>query len=179
MERRELEAAIGEGLSIAQLAARFGCSKANVRHWLAKCGLKTQHRSKRESSPEVIAARAAGLTKVVRECAHHGVTTFVADGKGVFRCKLCRARAVVGRRRRVKETLVREAGGRCEICGYDRYIGALAFHHVDPSTKVMGIANGGRALAIDTLRAEAQKCVLLCHTCHAELEGGVVSLPVK
>jgi hypothetical protein len=37
----------------------------------------------------------------------------------------------------------------------------------------------GVALSLDTLRAEARKCVLLCANCHAEVEDGVVSLPVQ
>lgn len=24
-------------------------------------------------------------------------------------------------------------GGKCQICGYDRYVGALEFHHLDPT----------------------------------------------
>jgi hypothetical protein len=33
-------------------------------------------------------------------------------------------------------------------------------------------------LALDAMHAEAQKCVLLCANCHAELESGVISLPI-
>jgi hypothetical protein len=39
----------------------------------------------------------------------------------------------------VKEILVAEAGGSCLICGYDRYAGALQFHHLDPATKSFGL----------------------------------------
>ena len=35
----------------------------------------------------------------------------------------------------VKEMLVAEAGGRCVTCGFDSYVGALQFHHRDPTTK--------------------------------------------
>ena len=172
MNRLELQIAVDAGMSIAQLAKRFECSKGSVRYWLAKYDLKTHHRSGRESSPGVLAARAAGLRDAVLECSIHGVTDFVLDTEGNYRCRACRVTAVVKRRRRVKEKLTQEAGGRCQLCGYDRYQGALAFHHVDPQTKVMTIAYG-ITLAIETLRAETQKCVLLCHNCHAEVEAGL------
>jgi hypothetical protein len=76
----------------------------------------------------------------------------------------------------VKQTLVDEAGGACQICGYRRYVGALQFHHLDPSTKNFHLASGGIARALDRQRAEARKCVLLCANCHAEVEAGIVSV---
>ena len=77
----------------------------------------------------------------------------------------------------MKEILVEEAGGACQICGYRRSMRALHFHHVDPSDKRHEINARGVALALQTLRLEAQKCVLLCSNCHAEVEEGIVELP--
>ena len=74
----------------------------------------------------------------------------------------------------VKETLVREAGGRCFICGYDRYAGALQFHHVDRNRKAFALSDQGISRSLARAREEARKCVLLCSRCHAEVEAGVV-----
>ncbi len=178
MERVELEIAVDAGLSIAQLAERFGRSKGSVRYWLGKYGLKTLHRSRRDPNPALLVTRADGLDTFVDVCPKHGETEFVIRSDGGTRCKRCRSEGVVNRRRRVKEMLVAEAGGQCSLCGYNRYVGALAFHHVDPTTKLMGLASKGRALSIKTLREEAQKCVLLCHNCHAEVEAGLLALPI-
>ena len=82
------------------------------------------------------------------------------------------------RRRRVKEILVKEAGGRCRLCGYDRCVAALEFHHLDPTTKEFGVAQNGMARSIERLRAEVRKCVLLCSNCHAEVECGASSISV-
>lgn len=71
---------------------------------------------------------------------------------------------------------MKEAGGRCKICEYDRYLGALQFHHVDPSTKEFAVSLRGRTRHIERVRAEASKCVLLCSNCHAEVEGGITPL---
>ena len=51
--------------------------------------------------------------------------------------------AVARRRTKVKQQLVEEAGGRCELCGYSRCARALQFHHRDPSQKSFGIAMRG------------------------------------
>jgi len=55
-------------------------------------------------------------------------------------------------------------GGRCEDCGYSRCVAALEFHHRDTSTKEFGV--GGYDGSLDRLRAEIQKCDLLCANCH-------------
>ena len=34
-------------------------------------------------------------------------------------------------------------GGRCQVCGYDRCIEALEFHHLDPTQKDFGLSNKG------------------------------------
>ena len=63
--------------------------------------------------------------------------------------------------------LIERAGGKCAICGYDRCIRALEFHHTNPDEKDFGIS---RTLTknINTLKEEADKCILLCSNCHAE-----------
>jgi hypothetical protein len=55
-------------------------------------------------------------------------------------------------------------------------VGALAFHHFDPSKKGFGLSLRGLTRGIAQLREEAKKCVLLCHNCHAEVEAGLASL---
>jgi hypothetical protein len=81
------------------------------------------------------------------------------------------------RRRKMKLILVAEAGGRCALCGYDRCIGALHFHHLDPSTKRFHLSMQGVTRSLTAARAEMAKCALLCANCHAEVEAGLVTLP--
>jgi len=59
---------------------------------------------------------------------------------------------------------------KCERCGYDKHPAALDFHHRDPTTKSFGVgiaAGGGMPEAL--VRAEMEKCEVLCKNCHAEL----------
>jgi 5-methylcytosine-specific restriction endonuclease McrA len=103
----------------------------------------------------------------------------VIEGRGYYRCKLCRQEQVAQHRRNLKALLVAEAGGRCVLCGYDRCASALEFHHLDPVEKRLGISAGGLSLSLDVLRREVAKCVLLCSNCHAEVESGVSVIPLE
>jgi hypothetical protein len=69
-----------------------------------------------------------------------------------------------------KLQFVRAAGGCCSLCGYNRNLAALAFHHSDSDEKDFKLDM--RALSNRTLESvmeELDKCVLVCHNCHAEL----------
>ena len=168
--RDAVAALVEEGLSIQQMAERLGVGATTVRHWLRRYGLMTVRARRSAGAPR-------GQAVVIRECAHHGFTAWVRVGSGGrYRCKRCRSEHVSARRRRVKRRLVEEAGGRCIICGYDRYTGALQFHHLDPATKSFALSVQGVARSLEKARAEAAKCVLICANCHAEVEGGVATI---
>jgi transposase len=170
LTREQLEPLIEAGLSVAQIAAEVDRSKGTVRHWLRRHGLKTWSASGSRRKAESQAALGAGLREAKMRCSRHGDTEFVIDARGYYRCRKCRAEAVSRRRRKMKEILVQEAGGACSACGYRESPRALHFHHVDPAEKSFELNAKGVALALDTLRAEARKCVLLCSNCHAEVE---------
>jgi hypothetical protein len=110
-------------------------------------------------------------------CRRHGLVAFRLEGRGYYRCTRCSQDYVTQWRRKVKRVLVGEAGGRCALCGYDRCVAALEFHHVDPAHKAFGLSDEGVARSLDRARAEAAKCVLLCANCHVEVERGVRTLP--
>lgn len=91
-------------------------------------------------------------------------------------CKRCIADAVTRRHQKVKRILVEEWGGGCAVCGYDRSVVSLHFHHVDPATKSFAV-NMAHGKSLDSFRAEAEKCVLVCANCHGEIEGGLIPSP--
>ena len=68
-------------------------------------------------------------------------------------------------------------GGVCQICEYSKYQGALDLHHIDPSEKDFSLGHKGYTRSWERIKAELDKCVLLCATCHREVEGGVTQLP--
>jgi hypothetical protein len=176
ISRDLLEPLISAGMSITQIAEEAGRSKATVRHWLTRYGLKTHGALGRRERVQAGLAKEAGLETTRLHCSHHGDTDFLLDRRGYYRCKACRSAAVSRRRRKMKEILVKEAGGACFVCGYSRDMRALHFHHTEPSLKRHEINARGAAIALERLRTEAQKCVLLCANCHAEVETGMITL---
>lgn len=70
---------------------------------------------------------------------------------------------------RRKQELLEKAGGRCTICGYDRNLAALTWHHLNPTLKRFSLdlrSLSNRSAA--EVEAEVSKCVVLCANCHAE-----------
>ena len=151
---------VDQGASLNDLAEVLGLSKSTVRHWLHKHDLETSGIGWRRL--QTARAREAGLKQITRNCAHHGMTRFVLEGRGYYRCAECRKAAVSNWRRRAKRRLVKSAGGRCALCGYDRHPGALHFHHLDPSQKRYTLSRAGHTRAYAEAFQEAKKCVLLC-----------------
>lgn len=175
LTREELEPLLEQDLTLRQIAARLDRSTSTVRHWISKLGLELSRR--RSANAEAAhAARAAGRNRFTGACGRHGETEFLLFRSGRHRCARCNIEAVIRRRRKVKRTLVQEAGGCCARCGFAEDARALQFHHRDPAEKEFGLAHKGVTLAIDRSRAEARKCVLLCANCHAMVESGAATL---
>lgn len=106
---------------------------------------------------------------IIKECKYHGLTEHKFEKDGHTRCKKCAAEAVTLRRRRIKLKAVEYLGGKCSVCGYNKCIDALEFHHKDPTQKDFGISQYGATHSWNKLKKELDKCVLLCSNCHREL----------
>jgi Helix-turn-helix domain len=170
----ELRNLMAEGATVREAAARFGCGYSTIRYWLRKLGVETARTQRLRESR---AALEDGKTRVVLTCPEHGEVEFFRRSDGNYRCGKCRIASVSSWRRRVKRRLIERAGGRCVLCGYDRHPAALHFHHIDPATKSFIVSRQGVTRSFREATAEADKCVLLCGNCHAEVEAGHVQLP--
>jgi hypothetical protein len=82
------------------------------------------------------------------------------------------SKAVIDWRRRTKRRAVEYLGGKCSRCGYNKCVRALSFHHRDPLIKSFGIANPSTK-KWEIVKAELDKCDLLCLNCHMEIEDEV------
>jgi hypothetical protein len=82
---------------------------------------------------------------------------------------------VVEFRQRRKIWAVDAFGGKCGICGYDKCIEALEFHHIDPSQKDFPVSASvaNRQVFVEELK----KCICVCSNCHREIHAKTTSIP--
>jgi hypothetical protein len=110
-------------------------------------------------------------------CKLHGMTNVIARPQGPGRFGKCASVWVISSRRKKKEKLVDLFGGKCKRCGYKKYVGALDFHHLDPPQKSFSLSVKGLCYSWKIILNEANKCILLCKNCHAEIEAEKYSNP--
>ena len=83
-------------------------------------------------------------------------------------CKTCTNDNTVKRQHEFKNKCLQYKGNICEICGYNKYSGALEFHHEDPNKKDTNIAKLRSHPFGNKIKKEIDKCKLLCTNCHRE-----------
>jgi transcription elongation factor Elf1 len=110
---------------------------------------------------------------IYRECKHHGLVKFMGwndNGKIHYHCYECNKEDVSNRRRELKKKAIEYKGGKCSICGYNKSVRSLVFHHLDPKEKDFDIGHSGYTLSWEKVKKELDKCILVCANCHGELE---------
>lgn len=160
MNKEYLKGLVDKGCSQYEIAHLEGKSQSTIQYWLKKFGFKTRRSTR------------------YHECQFCGKSL----DKGHMYCNQnCRAKNNYykqpntneyqkGRMRNRKQDLVDLKGGSCEICGYNKNLAVLSFHHKDPSEKSFPLSgrylSGGRW---ENLVKEVEKCDLLCANCHLEI----------
>ena len=76
---------------------------------------------------------------------------------------------------KMKQKAVEYKGGKCQVCGYNKCIQALQFHHLDPTHKDFSIAHVTRSW--EGIKKEIDKCILVCGNCHVEIHNGLIKCP--
>lgn len=71
-------------------------------------------------------------------------------------------------RNKRKEEMVYVMGDCCQICGYNKCIKALEFHHIDPKEKDFSF-NKAESKSWTITCEELKKCILVCANCHREI----------
>ena len=85
-------------------------------------------------------------------------------------------KAVSLRRKAIKQKALDYKGNKCIFCQYNKYEGALEFHHIVSSTKEFGIGQKGHSRSWDKVKDELDKCILVCSNCHKEVHAGLRSI---
>ncbi len=86
-------------------------------------------------------------------------------------------RAVAKRRRKIKTLAIEYKGGKCQICGYDKYQGALDLNHLNPKEKSFGIGDKGYTRSWNKSKTNSINVFLYVANCHREVEAGISSFP--
>lgn len=118
----------------------------------------------------------------IMKCKKHGYTEFRRYKDGTryrWKCLKCQSEAVQKRRDILKIMAIAYKGGKCQCCGYKKYVGALEFHHIDPTQKDFGISSKGYTRSWERNKEELNKCVLVCSNCHKEIHAGIIPCPTE
>lgn len=86
---------------------------------------------------------------------------------GASACRACMNKMSTQRWVNIKFRAIDYKGGCCNHCGYNKFYGALEFHHLDPSCKDVSW-NKLRLRSWGSITLELGKCILLCSNCHRE-----------
>lgn len=167
MDKSELELLISQGFSSQQIADKLGKGKSTVKYHINKYGLKT---NPRRAIPDT-EPRACAICKEIKDASQFYKIKAKKIGRFSY-CIPCAKKHVADRQRTLKQQCVDYKGGKCESCGYNRYLGALDFHHKDQTQKDFSISHVGKTEFCDKIKRELDKCQLLCSNCHRETHGG-------
>lgn len=94
-------------------------------------------------------------------------------------CRSCLNALTLERQKQRKQKAIQYKGGKCQLCGYNKYDGALEFHHIDPTQKDFAISSShsSHSSSFARMKPELDKCVLLCANCHREIHAKLSVLP--
>ncbi len=133
----ELINLISSGLSLRKISNRSGKSLSSIRYWVKK--YKISHLLKTKNPT---------ITDIKRKCPkcnmEKELNNFYKRRGKLFSstyCKECTSSTTVERMRVFKSRCVEYKGGKCYVCGYNKYLGALEFHHMDPNEKDFTISH--------------------------------------
>jgi hypothetical protein len=79
------------------------------------------------------------------------------------------SKIVMRAQRRKKIFAVEQFGGKCQICGYNKCVDALEFHHIDEKLKLENPTYVIMRWAWVRAKSELEKCILVCANCHREI----------
>ena len=75
-------------------------------------------------------------------------------------------------RRNMKLQAIKMLGGKCSICGYNKCVDALEFHHKNPKEKEFKLGSGN-TMSWEEYKNELKKCILVCSNCHKEIHSKI------
>ena len=68
-----------------------------------------------------------------------------------------------------KREIIMLVGGGCSLCGYNKNIACLDFHHSDPKLKEKEPRDIIRTSNLPLIMEKLKGCILVCRNCHGEI----------
>ena len=152
MEREVLEPYVLQNMSVRQISKELGMGSSTIAYWLRKHHLKTD--PYRKGTNEYTMETGVGSCEICGKVSK--------ENRRI--CNTCHVKMV---RFRQKIALTIYRGGKCSVCGYDKNLSALEFHHREAKDKDFTLSEGVKSWK--TMIIESEKCDLLCSNCHQEL----------
>lgn len=103
----------------------------------------------------------------MHKCKKHGTVKAHGNGRNT-RCSVCNNERMKHKHTVLKNRAIKYGGGMCRICGYNKCWDALEFHHVNQDEKDFYPLRGYKK-SWSKLKAELDKCILVCANCHREI----------
>lgn len=168
MEKELLQNYLEEGYSLNQITKLTGKSLTSLRYWKDKYSLKSFYKTFREQEKVEY-----GETRLCYKCKKNIKTEDFHHRRGKAYsssyCKSCTTEQTLERIRKLKSLMIEYKGGCCQRCGYDKYQGALEFHHLDHKEKDFNPSHLRKYRFDNRTKSELDKCILVCANCHREI----------
>ncbi len=165
------------GKTYKEICNELNCAMSTVSYHckLNKLGGNSDKLTDEQKQKLQILYNELGSVKKVSNITGNSVETVLKYVKTKKRSKqYTNSESVILWRKRVKLKLTEYKGGKCEVCGYDKCVRALEFHHKNPKEKDFQIS--GKSLSFDKLKVEVDKCILVCSNCHCEIHDGLINV---
>lgn len=148
MKQEELKKLIDLNYSHRDMAKEFNCSQTNIKYWLKRYDLKTNHNKFNKVENKTSNCKLCGNPVKNNE-------------RNRSHCQCCTTRI---RRYRTKQKAIELLGGKCNRCGWFGNIAAFEFHHYN-NDKDFDISSANNK-SWEVVKVEIMKCELLCSNCH-------------
>jgi hypothetical protein len=84
-------------------------------------------------------------------------------------CRKCSKRKWRRIEKDQRKQLILDWGGKCKVCGYNKCVAALNFHHKDSSEKYEWNVKGKAGASIREIKSHPERFELVCVRCHVEI----------
>ena len=175
-------------MKYADIIKETGCSKKTVSKYCMQAGLSENPKKIDEITSEIIEFaqkrydEIGNIKKVAKEL-HVSYQRLVDAGVQIKeKTKKERKEGDLTPQgscaQKAKVKAVEYKGGKCLVCGYNKSVRALQFHHLDPTQKDFGIGAKGYTRSIEKTKEEVDKCILVCANCHREIHNGLTIINI-